>query len=550
MSRLAPLLAQVEAEVKMRTRSFATPLALLALCVGAYLWIPDPAGNVSSISWDLPGGRVQGPVYSASYVGFAASVLVSIFVPLVGFYLVAGSVRRDRERGVGRILAATPLTKAEYLTGKFAAHVAYLLVIAGLALAVTFVAWLRFGVGPFSAGGFLVPFLLLSLPVIAVTAALAVLFDVTPGLRSRGGLVVWFFVFTFLLIALPMELAGGGEKGEARFPAIDPAGAATQVWLARQSVPDAQGFSTGYSVHDRPIERVPWKGVRVTGGLAAVRAANAALAAVPLLLAVLVFDRFDPARGSRRRRRSRQEEKPRPTAARRLAGRFGRDRLRRAGEADALASAAAAAVVQPVSLTPVSVRPSALGAVLAEARLLWTSASWIQWPLLASAIVAGAVPHPMAGAAFLVLLVPVIAEAAAREELAGTRALVFSQPAVPARPVLWKVAAVAAFVLALGLPMTVRAFVESSARGVECVAGLLAIAGISVAFGSLTAGGKLFSGVFLAAWYMAVSGLPEADVTGVLSKAPSLRVSLAALGLGVLLVTVAAARERLRVARA
>jgi ABC-type transport system involved in multi-copper enzyme maturation permease subunit len=535
MSRLAPLLAQVEAEVKMRTRSFATPLALLALCVGAYLWIPDPTGNVSSISWDLPGGRVQGPVYSASYVGFAASVLVSIFVPLVGFYLVAGSVRRDRERGVGRILAATPLTNADYLIGKFAAHVAYLLVIAGLALAVTFVAFLRYGVGPFTVGGFLVPFLLLALPTITITAALAVLFDVSPGLRGRGGLVVWFFVFLFLLIALPMELAGGAEKGEPhRFPAIDPGGAATQVWLARQTVPDAQGFSTGYTIHDRPIERVPWKGVRVTGRLAAVRLANVALAVLPLLLAVLVFDRFDPAR-ERRRRPGGKEKK----SAARLAG------------SDATVPASAATEpVEPVVLTPVTPRPTALVAVLAEARLIWTSASWIKWPLLVSAVVAGVAPHPMAGAAFLVLLVPVIAEVAAREDLAGTRALVFSQPAVPERPVLWKCAAVAVFLLALGLPMTTRAFVESSVRGVECVAGLLAIAGISVAFGSLTAGGKLFSGIFLAVWYMAVSGLPQADVTGALSKSPSLSVSLASLGLGVLLVTIAAAREQLRASRA
>jgi len=281
----------------------------------------------------------------------------------------------------------------------------------------------------------------------------------------------------------------------------------------------------------------------VTGALAAARAANVGLAVLPLLLAVLVFDRFDPARGRRRRRRSgAAEESAGPTFAARLAGRF------RSGAGDADAPEPAAA--EPVSLTPVVVRPSAAGAVLAEVRLLWTSASWIKWPLLASAAVAGAVPHPIAGAAFLVLLVPVIAEAAAREELAGTRALVFSQPSIPARPVLWKSAAVAAFVLSLGVPLTVRSFLASPERGAECVAGLLAIAGISVAFGSLTSGGKLFSGVFLAVWYMAVSGLPAADVTGVLSKAPSLRVSLAALGLGVLLVAVASARESLRAARA
>ena len=61
-----------------------------------------------------------------------------------------------------------------------------------------------------------------------------------------------------------------------------------------------------------------------------------------------------------------------------------------------------------------------------------------------SAILAGVLARPDAArAAFLVLLVPVIAEVAAREDLAGTRALVYSQPGVPSSPVLWKAAAVA-----------------------------------------------------------------------------------------------------------
>ena len=57
------------------------------------------------------------------------AILSGIFLTMGGFYLVAGSVRRDRERGVGAILAATPLSKTAYLGGKFAAHFAYLLVL-------------------------------------------------------------------------------------------------------------------------------------------------------------------------------------------------------------------------------------------------------------------------------------------------------------------------------------------------------------------------------------------------------------------------------------
>ena len=94
----------------MRMRSVGTLVALLAAFAAAILWIPDPAGHASSLSWRFPDGRVQAPIYDAAYIGFAASALIAILVALGGFYLVAGSVRRDRERGVGVILAATPLS--------------------------------------------------------------------------------------------------------------------------------------------------------------------------------------------------------------------------------------------------------------------------------------------------------------------------------------------------------------------------------------------------------------------------------------------------------
>jgi hypothetical protein len=140
-----PLAAQVGAEVRMRLRSFATPIAAAAFAAAAFFWIPDPKGNATSLSWDLPDGRVQAPVYSAAYVGFAISVLSGIILAMSAFYLVAGSVRRDRERGVGAILAATPLSKAAFLGGKWAAHFVYLMVLACFGLAAGLVAFVRRG---------------------------------------------------------------------------------------------------------------------------------------------------------------------------------------------------------------------------------------------------------------------------------------------------------------------------------------------------------------------------------------------------------------------
>ena len=278
-------------------------------------------------------------------------------------------------------------------------------------------------------------------------------------------------------------------------------------------------------MHSKPFERVPWHGVPLAWDFVGIRALNLALALVPFGLAVLLFDRFDPARARRRRKKD-----------------------RKARESDA-AEETSQRERAPVVLVPVHPAPSAVGAVFAEARLIFESATWIKWPVALSAILAGLLPGNLPAGIFLVLLVPMISEAAAREEMAGTRALVFSQPGVPASLVLWKTAALALVVSMLGAPMAIRGFVESPARGLAAITGLLAIAAICVGLGSLSSGGKLFTGLYVAAWYAAMSGGPWMDVTGALGKSAAPLVSLAYLGGGIVLVALAAARERLRASR-
>ena len=535
-----PLLAQIVAEVRMRLRSPATLIAILAFVAAAFFWIPDPHGTATSLSWELPDGRVQAPLYSAEYVGLAISILSSIFLALGGFYLVAGSVRRDRERNVGAILAATPLSKTSYLGGKLAAHFVYLLVLASLGLTAGLAAFIRFGAGPFSLVDFTVPYLLTTIPAVAIVASVAVLFDVTPILRGRGGLVVWFFFFLFVLVKLPLDLSGVDiDAPDARFmrmPIYDPSGLATHQWRVRQSLPEAvKGVSSGYVMHGKGFERVPWHGVPLAWDFVGIRALNLALALVPFGLAVLLFDRFDPARARRRKKQGVRS---------RIFG-FGRE----SKKPDLTPEFFGAEAALRRELTPVHPAPTAVGAVFAEARLIFESATWIKWPLALSAILAGLLPGNLPAGIFLVLLVPVISEAAAREEMAGTRSLVFSQPGVPASLVLWKTAALALVVAMLGAPMAIRAFVESPARGLAAVTGLLAIAAICVGLGSLSSGGKLFTGLYVAAWYAAMSGGPWMDVTGALGKSAKPLVSLAYLGGGIVLVALAAARERLRASR-
>jgi hypothetical protein len=225
---------------------------------------------------------------------------------------------------------------------------------------------------------------------------------------------------------------------------------ATQAYLARQTVPGAVGFATGLEIRDEPFPRVPWRGVPVTPRLVAIRAGNLALALLPLALAVAIFDRFDPA-------------------------------------ADVATEAAGA---RHLPIAPVAANPSAWAAVLAEARLIWGTAGFWRWPLAASAIAAAGWPVPGA-IAFLLLLVPVVSEVAAREKLAGAQGLVFSQPGVPSSVVLWKTAATALFLLVLATPLVLRSMVASPSRGLCALLGVLFVAGAAAGMGSLTAGGGL-----------------------------------------------------------
>jgi len=528
----AAIAAQTGTEVRMRLRAPATLAAVLGFFAAAILWVPDPSGRATSLSWTLGDGRVQSPEYTAQAIGVSISILGCAFGGLVGFYFVAGSVRRDRERGVGAILAATPLSKTAYLAGKFVSHFAYLLVVVLLAEAAGIVAFIRFGVGPFSLSGYFVPTLLLVVPGAAFVAAAALFFDTAPGLSGRGGLVVWFFAFLFLLAAFPMHLSGGDKEGKPEgLPVFDPAGLATHQWLVRASVPDAKGMASGYVVRDQPAERVPWKPAPFGPAVVFMRLANLLWALLPLSAAVLLFDRFDPAR--------RRPGRARPSFAARLAARLGRREAPVAAPEEA---------PRTVSLTPVNARPGAMRAIAAEARLIWSGASWLKWPLVLSSVLSAALPGEAARGAtavFFALLVPAISEVAAHEMLSGTQGLVFSQPGVPRSPALWKAASVAFFVLAVAAPSVVRACADGPARGAAFVAGLLFVAGASAGLGTLTRGGKLFSGAFLALWYVAVNGAPFADFAGTFAPTGPTTASLAYLGVGAVCVAAARARESL-----
>jgi hypothetical protein len=526
--KLSWIRAQVVAEVKERLRSTATLTALVAFFVLSFLWIPDPKSNAVSIAWQTKDGVTTSGVYNSAYVGASAAILASLFLSLAGFYLVAGSVRRDAQRGLGAILAATPLSKTAYLGGKLAAHCAYLGTVAALTLASGIVVFLTYGTGPLQLGAFVIPFALLALPCLAFVAVLALMFDVVPGLRGRGGLVIYFFVWSFGFFALPILLHGGVERTTrtSGLPIYDPAGAALFADLLERSITDLVPgkLSIGINIMDAPVHRVVWDGLRFPPAALVSRLATFAWALLPFGLAIAVFDRFDPAKRSGRTRRK-EEPMPLPLAEPQ--------------------DAQAPSLVGLASLPVVSPKPGLWRSVMAEARLTWDLSGFLRWPLLAAALAAAApgVVGRFGAAAFLLLLAPVLSEVGARESIQGSGGLVFSQPGVPRSTVLWKVLAAVLFVATLSLPRLAMTAL-SPQRALAFLLGGAFVAAFAIGAAVLTGGGKLFTGLYVALLYAAANGPPPLDFAGAFAPRANLAVSFAYLAAGLGLLAVAELRGR------
>jgi len=85
---------------RVRRYSFLVTLA-------ATVWLGYLVGSGKLGLW-IGGAR---GVFNSAWIGTAMALVINTFLALFGFYVVKGSVDRDRQTGVGQILATTPLAK-------------------------------------------------------------------------------------------------------------------------------------------------------------------------------------------------------------------------------------------------------------------------------------------------------------------------------------------------------------------------------------------------------------------------------------------------------
>ena len=211
MNWLGTLYHLVRADFVERVRRPSFLLTLGVTLLGGYLLVP-PAGASYMVGLHpvevntLTHHRGE---YNSAWVGSIVAAMTTWLLSLLGFYLVRGSIERDRETGVGQLIAASPLSKMLYVVGKWLSNVAVLVAMVGtMAIAAGAMQLLRGEVMRLQLGTLLAPFLWLTLPPLILVAALAVLFETLPGLR--GGLGNALFALAWLaLLPVSVEVLPG-----------------------------------------------------------------------------------------------------------------------------------------------------------------------------------------------------------------------------------------------------------------------------------------------------------------------------------------------------
>jgi hypothetical protein len=463
-------------------------------------------------------------IYTSAWVGALVALVTTCWVSLVGFYIVKGGIDRDRQTGVGQVLAATPLSKPTYTLGKFLSNFAVLasMVLVLAAAAVVMQIFLRED-PRLDLFALLSPFVIVALPAMLLTAAVAVLFETLPVLRGGVGNVVWFFVWAFLGVAL--SAVTGIEW-------LDPLGNMTMANSMKQGawahIPGYEG-GFAFTIADKPVQVVQsfrWEGVPWTASQILLRLAWCGVAIVLVLLAAAVFDRFDSTRWFGRSRQNAAH-----AAAGAAAGGSANATAMGNGGAAIVAGAPVAISARPSVTRIAATRLTSLAAgerssafvrlFVAELKLATKGLRW-WWYAVAAGLLIAQATAPIAAARQQLLgtswlwLVLVWSGMGARESRFGTRALLFSSARILPRQIFacWLAGFALAMVFGSAAGLRILATQGASAL-LPWIAGAALLPSMALALGVWSATSKPFEGILTAMWYVGpinhVSGI---DYTG------------------------------------
>jgi hypothetical protein len=494
-------------------------VTLLAAVGLGYLALPSPQTHWTVL--DLDGYR---GVYNSAYVGTATALTGTLYLTLGGFYVVRNTIGRDETTGVGELLAATSLRTPQYLAAKLAGNFLVLASVAGVLAGTALVLQLARGesraVQPVA---LLLPFFVLTVPMLVVTAALAVMFDSVPQWRGGLGNVVWFVLA--LIIAIAGQSATAPLDGLGARPVFD----SLRETIEQHHPLNSHGeFSFGFTYRDFPFQTVDWSGFHPSSGFLLNRLLLMLLATALALLPAFWFARFDPDRRlsrSKRRASAVTDDSTRsvpgyvPTPPAALTWMAGAEPVSRHMQTAELAPARASAAVPPPRQFWYRRAGATFGRLVSgELRILVQGVSpWWWLVAVGLTIVATVVPQSaLPGMLLLIWVWPVLiwSRLGSQRVEQDLEEMLRAYPR-PRRRVLaeWSAGVVLTTVLASGPGL--RMVAGGDRPGIAAwVGGVLFVPSVALLLGLISRSHRLFQALYLPLWFLMVNGVAAVDYLG------------------------------------
>jgi hypothetical protein len=474
-SRVLYHLARADFLERVRRYSF-----LLTLAFAAGLAFLTYSGTIS-----LQLDEYRG-VYNSAWVGSMMTLVGTTYITLAGFYMVKNTIQRDGETRVGLVLATTPMSKSLYTLGKALSNFAVLAaMVAVLAVAAVILQLVRAEGGGLEPGKLLAPFVWVALPAMAITAAVAVLFETLPVLRGGVGNVIYFFAWTTYLGV--SGITGLNDYVGLGFFMREMVGALKRIDPSYNGNFTLQAGPTAHAT-----KTFLWNGIAWTPQVLLGRLQWVAIAIGIAWLSALFFHRFDPAReGWRRQRSNKAASEPAED---------------RAGTNGAPPARAAAIQLTPLARTARGSQFPRL--VASELRLMLKGHGWWWYGVAAGLFVASlAVPHVQARQAFAAFawLWPILiwSQMGAREARYDTQKLVSSCAHTLDRqlPAVWIAGVLVAILTGGGVG--IRSLIGGDWAGFcGWLAGALFVPSFALALGVWSGSSKLFEALYTLWWYV------------------------------------------------
>jgi hypothetical protein len=475
-------------------------------------------------------------MYSSAWAGSEMAVCSTIMMAIAGFYLIRGSIKRDRLTEVGQIIATTRLSGRDYMVSKLLSNIATLwLMIASLAVLAFATLLVKNETGTISLWAFASPFLIICLPASILVASVAIFFDTARWLRGSLGNILYLFLAESLVVLGMLSVPFLDLASVAVF--TDSARAAAEMAFPGERIGLLMGFvAFDPEMQSEVFKTFAWTGIDWTSHMLLLRLHWIAIALAVTGMAILLFDRFDPAR-YRHKGLSRQTK----TAA----------------LAEARESSHADTETVYDSLLPPEPRFRLIRMVGAELRLALKGFHWF-WYIVALGLVVAQCAAPFEIARLYLVPASMIwplviwSSMGTRESRFGTVQLLFSSPSPLLRqfPAIWLAGLLIAAASVCG--MFLRASIEGQwPYAATLLVAALFVPAVSLALGTLSGSKKLFEVTYLMIWYVgSIDHLTALDLLGTTDESVS-AMKLAFLGMAAassLVIALVARRRQLNCA--